>query len=139
MRSRLILALAGVCALALAIALAIAPSASTTQRASAAVHGLSLQKMSKIQKRILSGLASFEAGIGVSAKAPAARAGARMSSAAVNLCPGSIGPNVLVNQNCLNVTDADLQGRGQAQRDRHRGEPERPGPGGRELQRLPAR
>jgi len=114
-RSRLILALAGVCALALAIALAIAPSASTTQRASAAVHGLSLQKMSKIQKRILSGLASFEAGIGVSAKAPAARAGARMSSAAVNLCPGSIGPNVLVNQNCLNVTDADLQGRGQAQ------------------------
>ena len=115
MRSRLILALAGVCALALAIALAIAPSASTTQRASAAVHGLSLQKMSKIQKRILSGLASFEAGIGVSAKAPAARAGARMSSAAVNLCPGSIGPNVLVNQNCLNVTDADLQGRGQAQ------------------------
>ena len=74
MRSRLILALAGVCALALAIALAIAPSASTTQRASAAVHGLSLQKMSKIQKRILSGLASFEAGIGVSAKAPAARA-----------------------------------------------------------------
>jgi hypothetical protein len=30
-------------------------------------------------------------------------------------CPNSIGGNVKVNQNCLNVTDADLQGRGQAQ------------------------
>jgi hypothetical protein len=71
--------------------------------------------MNKIQKRILSGFASFEAGIGVSSKATAARAGARMSNAAVTLCPGSIGPNVLVNQNCLNVSDPALQGRGQAQ------------------------
>ena len=72
MKSRLILALAGVCAVALAIALAIAPSASRTQRASAAVHGLSLH-LTKLQKNHLSGFASFEAGIGVSAKAPAAR------------------------------------------------------------------
>ena len=71
MKSRLILALAGVCAIALAIALAIAPSASQTQRASAAVHGLSLH-LTKLQKNHLSGFASFEAGIGVSAKAPAA-------------------------------------------------------------------
>ena len=115
MKSRLILALAAVCAVALAIALAIAPSASQTQRASAAVHGLSLHGLSKAQKRHLSGFASFEAGIGVSAKAPEARAGARMSNAGVNLCPRNFGPNVLVNQNCLNVTDPDLQGRGQAQ------------------------
>jgi hypothetical protein len=114
-KSRLILALAGVCAVALAVALAIAPSASQTQRASAAVHGLSMHGLSKLQKRHLSGFASFEAGIGVSAKAPAARAGTRMSNAAVNLCPRNFGPNVLVNQNCLNVTDPDLQGRGQAQ------------------------
>ena len=114
MKSRLILALAAVGAVALTIALAIAPSGST-QRASAAVHGLSQQGMSNSQKRHLSGFASFEAGIGVSAKAPAARASARMSNAAVNLCPRNFGPNVLVNQNCLNVTDPDLQGRGQAQ------------------------
>ncbi len=33
----------------------------------------------------------------------------------MNLCPHNLGSNVLVNQNCLNVTDADLQGRAQAQ------------------------
>ena len=115
MKSRLILALAGVCAIALTIALVIAPSASQTQRASAAVHGLSLHHLTKSQKRHISGFASFEAGIGVSTKTPRARANARMSNAAVNLCPRNFGPNVLVNQNCLNVTDPDLQGRGQAQ------------------------
>jgi len=113
-KSRLILALAAVCAAALAIALAIAPSASRTQRASAAVHGLSLH-LSKLQKRHLSGFASFEAGIGVSAKAPAARTRSRASSVGVGLCPHNFGSNVLVNQNCLNVTDPDLQGRAQAQ------------------------
>jgi len=113
-KSRLILALAGVCAVALAVALAIAPSASRTQRASAAVHGLSLH-LTKLQKNHLSGFASFEAGIGVSTKTPAARTRPRASSSGVNLCPHNFGTNVLVNQNCLNVTDPDLQGRAQAQ------------------------
>jgi hypothetical protein len=106
--------LAAVCAVALSVALALAPSRST-QRASAAVNGLSQQGMSKSEMRHLSGFASFEAGIGVSAKTPAARASARMSNAAVSLCPRNFGPNVLVNQNCLNVSDVDLQGRAQAQ------------------------
>jgi hypothetical protein len=111
-KTRLILALVGVCALALAIA----PFATTqTPRASATVHGLSMNGLSKQQKRHLSGFASFEAGIGVSAAAPATRAAARPSNGGVNLCPGDFANNVLVNQNCLNVTDADLQGRGQAQ------------------------
>ena len=61
MKVRLILALTAV----LAIAVAVAPSAFKTQRASAAVSGLSLHGLNKIQKRILSGFASFEAGIGV--------------------------------------------------------------------------
>ena len=115
MRSRPILALAAISAVAVTIALAIGPSALTTQRASAAVHGLSVHGLSKIQKRILSGFASFEAGTGLPANAPAAQARARKSSSGVNLCPGNLGPNVLVNQNCLNVSDPDLQGRGQAQ------------------------
>jgi hypothetical protein len=110
-KSRLILAVAAVCA----IALAIAPAALRTQHAGAAVHGLSLHGLSKSQKRHLSGFASFEAGIGVPAQAPRARTQARMSNAGVSLCPSNFGPNVLVNQNCLNVTDPDLQGRGQAQ------------------------
>lgn len=113
MKSRLLLALAAV----LAIGLVIAPSALRTPRAGAAVHGFSLQGLNHIQRRILSGYASFEAGIGVS-KAPArARTGAPMRGSASSsaLCPGNLGSNVLVNQNCLNVTDPDLQGRGQAQ------------------------
>jgi hypothetical protein len=113
-KSRLILALVAVCAVALTIALAIAPSGSA-QRASAAVNGLSQQGMSKSEMRHLSGFASFEAGIGVSAKTPAAKANARMSNAAVNLCPANFRPDALVNQNCLNVSDPNLQGRGQAQ------------------------
>ncbi len=115
MKSRSILALAGVCAIALAVALAIAPSASRTQRASAAVHRISLHGLTKSQKEHLSGFASFEAGIGVSTKTPAVKAGPRRSNSGVNLCPHNLGSNVLVNQNCLNVTDADLQGRAQAQ------------------------
>ncbi len=111
MKSRLILAVAAVCA----IALAIAPAALRTQHAGATVHGLSLHGLSKLQKNHLSGFASFEAGIGASAKAPRARTQARMSNAGVSLCPRNFGSNVLVNQNCLNVTDPDLQGRGQAQ------------------------
>ena len=111
MKSRIILAVAAVCA----IALAIAPSALRTQHAGAAVHGLSLHGLSKLQKNHLSGFASFEAGIGVSAKVPRARTQARMSNAGVSLCPRNFGSNVLVNQNCLNVTDPDLQGRAQAQ------------------------
>jgi hypothetical protein len=111
MKSRLLLALAAV----LAIGLAIAPSALRTQHAGAAVRGLSLPGLNHVQQRILSGFASFEAGVGVPSRAAAARTGARMQSGGPALCPGNIGLDVRVNQNCLNVTDSDLQGRGQAQ------------------------
>jgi hypothetical protein len=114
-KSRLILMLAAGCAAALAIALAIAPSALRTPRASAAVHGISLHGLSKSQQHHLSGFASFEAGLGVPAKAPAVRAGARANGTGVGLCPHNLGSDILVNQNCLNITDPDLQGRGQAQ------------------------
>jgi hypothetical protein len=110
-KSRIILALAAVCA----IALAIAPSALRAQHASAAVTGISVHGLNRIQRAHLSGFASFEAGIGVPTAAPRARAAAGMSNAGVNLCPRNLGSNILVNQNCLNVSDPDLQGRGQAQ------------------------
>jgi len=110
-KSRTILVLAAVCA----IALAIAPSAFRAQHASATVNRISVHGLNRIQRAHLSGFASFEAGIGVPTAAPRARAAARMSNAGVNLCPRNFGSNVLVNQNCLNVTDPDLQGRGQAQ------------------------
>ena len=81
------------------------------------MHGLSLQGLNKIQRRILSGFASYEAGIGVPKATARVRTGAPMRAGAASsaLCPGNFGSNVLVNQNCLNVTDPDLQGRGQAQ------------------------
>ncbi len=114
MKARLILALTAV----LAVAVAVAPSAFRTQRASAAVSGISVHGLNKIQKRILSGFASFEAGIGVPKATPRARvrAAPRLSATASSspLCPSNIGSNVLVNQNCLNITDPNLQGRGQA-------------------------
>jgi hypothetical protein len=111
MKSRLIIAVAAVCA----IALAVAPAAFRTQRASATVQGISTHGLNRIQRAHLSGFASFEAGIGVSATAPRARATTRVSNAGVILCPSNRVSNVLVNHNCLNVTDPDLQGRGQAE------------------------
>ena len=110
MKSRIILAVAAV----LGIALAVAPATLRTQHAGAAARGLSLH-LTRLQKLHLSGFASFEAGVGVPAQAPRARTQARTSSAGVNLCPHNFGSNVLVNQNCLNITDPDLQGRAQAQ------------------------
>jgi hypothetical protein len=111
MKHRLLLVLAAV----VGVAFLVAPSPGT-QHASAAV-GLQVSGMNRIQSRILSGFASFEAGMGVpSSQARAsARTGARPATGSPALCPGSIGPNFRVNQNCLNVTDADLQGRGQAE------------------------
>ncbi|MDR3034402.1 MAG: glycoside hydrolase [Kitasatospora sp.] len=113
MKTRLLLALAAV----LAIGLVVAPSTLRAPRAGAAVHGLSLQGLNKIQHRILSGFASYEAGIGVPKATARVRTRAPMRAGATSsaLCPGNFGSNVLVNQNCLNVSDSDLQGRGQAQ------------------------
>jgi hypothetical protein len=110
-KSRIILAAAAV----LGIALAIAPATLRTPAARAVSHGVSFKGLNHIQRAHLSGFASFEAGIGVPAAAPRTRSAARMSNAGVNLCPHNLGTNILVNHNCLNVTDSDLQGRGQAQ------------------------
>ena len=111
MKSRLLLALAAV----LAIGLVIAPSTGHTPYASASVRGLSLHGLNHIQRRILSGFASFESNLGAPTQSARARTGARLASAGPALCPGNIRSNVRVNQNCLNVTDSDMQGRGQAQ------------------------
>src|SRR5258708_3500747 len=64
-----------------------------TPAARAAAHGLSLKGLNHIQRAHLSGFASFEADIGVPAKAPAARAGAQMSSSGVGLCPRNFASN----------------------------------------------
>jgi hypothetical protein len=65
------------------------------------------------QKRLVSGMVDLEANLD--------EVGARAATQSMNYfptgddgCPGTLGPNVKVNQNCLNVSDSDLQGRGQA-------------------------
>jgi hypothetical protein len=70
--------------------------------------------LSKIQKRILSGFLSSELD-------PQSTTNAKFSAKLGNYfptnddgCPQNRGSNIKVNQNCLNITDADLQGRAQA-------------------------
>jgi hypothetical protein len=90
-------------------------------------------KLSRLQNRTLSGFASFEfspaasatearpsvkpAAFTSSGSAPTTTSSSSSGSGGSFLsgCPFSIGDNVNVSQNCLNITDADLQGRGQAQ------------------------
>jgi hypothetical protein len=107
----------------LAIGFLIAPYGGGTQHnglgkqhASAALTAFSLNGLSPIQQRILSGFAAFEGNVGGSARTAQARpATPAPTSPAPDLCPGNLGANRRVNQNCLNVTDATLQGRSQAQ------------------------
>ena len=55
-------------------------------------------------------------------------------------CPANRGANVRVNQNCLNLTDPDLQGRGQAQNETAIAQrPDEPQPHRRLAERLPPR
>jgi hypothetical protein len=76
-----------------------------------------LAALTPLQQRLLSGFARSAVEQRAAAFAPAARAqGAsdnRRSQA--NGCPVDHGSNVRLNQDCLNLTDPDLQGRGQAQ------------------------
>src|SRR5207249_1781832 len=78
-------------------------------------------QLSPIQKRTLSGFASLELGParGGSASSTVSRAptktGAAPSDIDAATCPDNLGDDIRVNQNCLNISDPDLQGRGQAQ------------------------
>jgi hypothetical protein len=117
-RSRLLLAVAAMAATVLAVVPAVGPS----QRASGTtVRGLSLHGMNPIQRRLLDGFASFEAGIGVPAAGDRAwvRLGPRLpgSESPGILCPGNLGRDVRVSRSCLNVSDPGFQGPGQAQND----------------------
>jgi hypothetical protein len=73
-------------------------------------------QLNSIQQRIVSGTLAAE--LNGADPAMAARAAAPLAArpvAASTACTNRFGANVKVNQNCLNLTDADLQGRGQSQ------------------------
>jgi hypothetical protein len=73
--------------------------------------------LSVIQQRLLSGTASraLDAQSSVRAGEDAQRLQSPAGPAAVTGCPVDRGANVQVNQECQNLTDPDLAGRGQAQ------------------------
>jgi len=54
-------------------------------------------------------------GASLRAAAPTAPAATSFSPVTPSACDVNLGTNIKVNQNCLNISDADLQGRGQAQ------------------------
>jgi len=75
-------------------------------------------KMTKLQRRILSGFASFELRQTPGNEATTLQRPRRLSPVSNPVaadCPRRHGNNVKVNQNCLNITDRDLQGRAQAE------------------------
>ena len=102
-----------------AVVLLVVPGGGSSQAASV------YSRLNKIQKRILSGFASVELNKAGVVSKPAlhyTRQGPLGGSSIGNYfpsgsggCSEKFGSNVKANQNCLNLTDADLQGRGQAQ------------------------
>ncbi len=91
-----------------------------TRPASPRAAASPLSKLNKIQRRLLSGFASFElvrpGTVGRSGAAAGAHAKLHAGHhGGLTGCTGNIASNVKVNQNCLNITDLDLQGRGQAE------------------------
>src|SRR5438132_11467445 len=88
------------------------------------VHAFGYDQLNPIQRRILSGFAEFTLNPAHASEPVTAVAGATRVAAAVpttslpagNGCPPrSLGSDIRVNQNCQNITDPDLRGRGQAQ------------------------
>ena len=82
--------------------------------------------LTPLQKRLVSGFVSHEldqqrAGLAASRSLTAAAPGTKFLSAGAydsgenDACSKTIGSNVKVNQNCLNLSNPNLQGRGQAQ------------------------
>jgi len=79
----------------------------------AKANGLSYSQLSKIQQRLLDGFAALELNPNNALTRKPNAKGFSLSQA--DSCPLRHGDNIKVNQNCLNITDADLQGRGQAE------------------------
>lgn len=84
--------------------------------------GISYDRLNKIQQRIVSGLLASELNpndpVALSRRGtsgPLAPSRIETDRATAAACASHFGNNIKVNQNCLNLSDADLQGRAQAQ------------------------
>ena len=100
----------------LAVVTALAAVGSGGSTPSAEATGIAAFK--PIQQRLISGFAqgAMEQRAGLSPNTRTQnRGGQSQNHSPSNGCPMNRGANVRVNQNCLNLSDPDLQGRGQAQ------------------------
>jgi hypothetical protein len=124
----------------LVVALAAGLLALPSAQGSATVRPMKLDHLNTVQKRLLSGFASSElktvtgaSGARRSAQGarPLARAGSVLPfylPTGAGSCGYRLGSNVNMDQDCQNVSDADLSGRGQAQNETYISEdPFRPG------------
>src|SRR5919201_617260 len=105
----LLLALAAVATASILIA-GIGGSASTPQ-AQAGRLGID-DEMTNEQERLLSGFTAFTLGkMSDNNPSPAPQHPTQYFPRGSDACPSNIQSNIKVNQNCLNLTDPDLQGR----------------------------
>jgi len=72
-------------------------------------------QLTKLQKKLLSGFASLELNPATTPSARTAQKRGNYFPSSDDGCPVNLGSNIKVNQNCLNISDPDLQGRAQAQ------------------------
>jgi hypothetical protein len=89
-------------------------SASSVQKAQAGLLGID-DEMTSEQERLLSGFASFELGHSGGDNANTPQQPDTYFPKGSQDCINNISSNIKVNQNCLNLSDPDLQGRAQAQ------------------------
>jgi hypothetical protein len=90
----------------------IGPAASPR---TAQAKGLTYSDLSRTQQRLLDGFVSSEIAAAQSSAHTSAAAHSAYFPSSNDGCARNLGDNIKVNQNCLNVTDTSLQGRGQAQ------------------------
>lgn len=102
----------GLAAAATALALAALPLAVTTGGGPAQATSISYDQLTTMQKRLLSGSAAL-ALEGAAATSSFHSTYTRRGNSDKG-CQDSLGSNIKVNANCLNLTDRDLPGRGQA-------------------------
>src|SRR5690349_1607991 len=101
---------------AVAAAALTATSVSVLTGSAAQAEAFGYNQLNTIQKRLVSGtLAGELSKAGAAAARAHAVVGAQRVSATSAACTHRFGTNIKVNQNCQNVTDPDLAGRGQAQ------------------------
>ena len=100
-------------ALATIVVLAGAGGVAHVQRAASGQLGID-DEMNSVQERLISGFAAFELAKSGNDNATPTKPDTYFPRGSGD-CANNISSNIKVNQNCHNLSDPDLQGRGQAQ------------------------